>query len=139
MSTVDKVRSWDRLASSIRDFHSWMEENGAPGGMDIDFICERRGKFLVIEAKPWVNGVTMRKGQHLALVSLSKLEQMEVWLVAEPRDNSSLYIHRYSPTTKPPLTADRRQFFYPASMFAASSREQLSADVNKWWAAAGAR
>ena len=40
--------------------------------MDVDVLIERRGRFLVLEAKPWTNGVNVGFGQHLALDALAQ-------------------------------------------------------------------
>ncbi len=66
-------------ALGLRDY-SWVNPllPGRVGGMDLDFLLERRGKVLVLEFKP--AGVRPTKGQAMTFRTLRKLG-VEVWLV----------------------------------------------------------
>ena len=67
-------------ALALRDYSSWLGDAlpGRVAPMDVDFMLERHGHFLIIEFKP-ANG-HVPKGQ---LITLKALEKMgaEVWLV----------------------------------------------------------
>jgi hypothetical protein len=63
----------------LRDYR-WLGE-ALPGRVaptDIDFLLERRGKFLIHEYKP--KGMPVNKGQRIALTRLVR-KGFDVWLV----------------------------------------------------------
>lgn len=86
------MRDYDAWTKSIKDFR-WLAE-AVPGATDLDVFIERKGKFLVLETKRYVegNGVNVPFGQYLALQALSDLPEFDVWLVGEPDEGDALYV-----------------------------------------------
>lgn len=80
------VRNWQKLAGTLRDFETWLGD-AVPGAMDLDCLIERRGRFLIFEGKPIIQGcIYISLGQLIALRALAALTTFDVWLVGERRD-----------------------------------------------------
>lgn len=133
-STITPLDNFEAFSESIRNFAGWLGD-AAPGGMDVDFLCERNGKFLVIEAKPWRTGVVMLYGQHKALYALSKLENFRVYLAGE--DGDVVHLARVDLSPKPRYLRASGQVLWAPDVFIPSTKEQLSSLVSAWWKDAG--
>lgn len=127
---VKPLRSYDAWADSIKNFAGWLG-SAAPGGMDVDFLCERNGKFLVIEAKPWRSGVVLPYGQHKALYALSQCPQFRVYLAGE--DDGILHLARVDTSPKPTYLQSSREMLWGPEAFIPTTKEQLSSLVAAWW------
>lgn len=133
-STVEPIRNFDAFAESIRNFAGWLG-TAVPGGMDVDFLCERNGKFLVIEAKPWRSGVVMSYGQHKALYALSLEENFRVYLAGEDLTGKTPVVHlaRVDLSPKPQYLRKSREVFWTPDVFIPSTKDQLQSLVSAWW------
>lgn len=133
---LDPLRSYDEWAKSVRNFHAWLG-TAVPGASDIDLMVERSGNFLVIEAKPWTNGVTLGYGQHLALARLCELDSHSVYLVGE--SDEKVYVMAYSPHTKPITSKKSGKLlaWFPPKCFLPATRDGLKETVAEWWNRAG--
>jgi hypothetical protein len=129
----DPLRSYEEWQTSVRNF-SWME-NAAPGAMDVDCLIERKGQFLVIEAKPWRTGVVMPYGQHRALFQLSELENFRVYLVGE--DGEDIHVALYDGAPAPIYLRDRSASYWPPERFVKTTKAKLRDMVSAWWRDAG--
>lgn len=77
------IRSYEQFTQSLRCFESWLGD-AAPGATDIDVLIERRGQFLIFEAKTMgSNGIQVPMGQAIALDALAKLATHTVYLIGE--------------------------------------------------------
>ena len=63
----------------LRDY-TWFDAPGGEGGMDLDFVYEKRGRVLVHEYKP--EGVALPTGQRITLTALRR-KGIEIWVVEE--------------------------------------------------------
>jgi hypothetical protein len=131
---VDPLTSFEAFSESIRNFAGWLGE-AAPGGMDVDFLCERNSHFLVIEAKPWRSGVVMSYGQHKALYALSKVDKFRVYLAGE--DGDVVHLARVDLAPKPQYLRKSREVLWLPEVFIPTSKEQLASLVSAWWRDAG--
>lgn len=126
---IDPLTNYETFAKSVRDFQ-WL--NGVvPGAMDVDVLIERNGKFLVIEGKPWRDGVVLPYGQHKALFALSKLDMFSVYLVGEAKDET-VYITPY--TGKAPVYLRQRSAsLWTADRFVPTTKDGLAKLAKEWW------
>lgn len=122
------MRDFDQWAASLRNYE-WLT-GVVPGAMDVDVLVERRGHFLVLEAKPWSNGVNVGFGQHLALEALARLEAFDVYLVGEGKDDK-LYLLRYD--DRPPVRNGTRPVWFPPRRFQRTNKEGLRVLVGEWY------
>lgn len=132
MSDPQVMRNYDEWAKSLRNYE-WLA-GVVPGAMDIDVLIERKGHFLVLEAKPWSNGVNVGFGQHLALEALSRLDSFDVYLVGEGKD--VLYLLRYD--DRPPVRNGTRPVWFPPKRFMRTTKEGLKVFVQEWYKEASA-
>lgn len=117
----------------MRNFE-WLGKS-VPGASDIDFVCERRNKFLMMEFKPMqTNGVSVGFGQHLLLTALSKLEQVDLYLVGEVEGKDTLYVLDYS--AKKPAMTGTRPVFFSRRRFMRMTKEGLRSLAGEWFAEA---
>ena len=127
------MRNFEEWQKSLRNYE-WMA-GVVPGAMDIDVLIERKGHFLVLEAKPWTNGVNVGFGQHLALDALSKVENMDVYLVGEGKSDN-FYLLRYD--DRPPVRNQTRPVWFPPGRFMRTTKEGLKIFVGAWYEEASA-
>lgn len=129
---VEPLRDYKNFQASLRNFAEWLGPV-VSGACDIDFICERNGKFLVIEAKPYFHGITMGYGQHLLLYRLAQQPDTTLYLIGETKD--SLYVVDYSTPIPPKFS--RRSGKSVVTWEPALCREQTKKDVRRlverWW------
>lgn len=119
----------------MRNFE-WLQD-AASGASDIDFVCERRNQFLIMEFKPMqTNGVSVGFGQHLLLVALAKLEPVTLYLVGEVESTGTLYALNYG-DVQPAITGTRPVFF-GRKRFMRTTKEGLKLLVGEWYQEASA-
>lgn len=133
-ATASEMRSWQEFERSMRNY-SWLE-GAVPGAMDVDFLIERKGKFLVMEFKPWTNGVNVGFGQHLALRALAEQENFDVFLVGENEKTEALYVVRYD--DREPVKKQTRPVWFPPRRFLRFNKESIRIMVAEWYAEASA-
>lgn len=126
---TDPLRNYDNWQESVRNFQ-WLHES-VSGAMDVDFMVERNGLFLVIEAKPWTNGVKVPWGQHKALYRLSQVPGFRVYLVGE--GNGKVHVANVATSPKPKYLRTERMAFWPPDRFIPSTKEALADMVRAWW------
>jgi hypothetical protein len=129
---VDPLRNYDSFQQSLRDFHSWLGPV-VSGACDVDFLCERNGAFLFIEAKPYYNGIQFGYGQHLLLYRLAKQPNTTVWLVGEAKD--CLYLVDYSTPIPPKFfrLKGKAQVKWEPHVCRQASKEELKEEASRWW------
>lgn len=123
------MRSWEEFERSMRNY-TWLGD-AVPGAMDVDFLIERRGQFLVLEFKPWANGVSMGFGQNLALERLALLDVFEVYLVGESERTDALYMCRFG--ERSPVKKGTGPVWYPPRRFTRMSKAKMRTFVKTWW------
>lgn len=130
----DPLLNFEAFSESIRNFAGWLGD-AVPGAMDVDFLCERNGKFLVIEAKPWRSGIVMPYGQHKALYALSKQEGFRVYLAGEDVEAGESVVHlaRVDLAPKPRFLRQSREVLWLPEVFIPSTKTQLQSLVSAWW------
>lgn len=130
------IRNEQAFADSLRNFASWLGDV-VPGASDIDFMCERNGFVLVLEGKPWTNGVNVPYGQHKALKALSEKPGFTLYLVGES-GSDRVYVMRYNASNKPLVTRqDGKPYaWHPADRFIPSTKDGVKDLVGAWWEAA---
>lgn len=126
------MRDYEAWQQSLRDYE-WLQ-GVVPGAMDIDVFIERRGHFLVLETKPWTNGVNVGFGQHLALAALAAEESFDVYLIGEAPAKGALYIVRYD--DREPVKKGTRPVWFPPRRFQRMDKEGLRVLVGSWYAEA---
>lgn len=129
------MRNPASFAASLRNFHSWLAQAGVPGAMDIDAFLERRGKFLVLEAKPFDSaaGVVMPLGQYIALSALAEERNFTVVLVAEDGPDVRV-VQLLNARRLDGLANGRKAVVFPPDAFPAPvSKTQLGAWVRGWY------
>jgi hypothetical protein len=127
---MSELRSFDSWNKSLRNFE-WLTE-ACSGAMDIDVFIERKGQFLVIEGKPWQDGVDISYGQHKALYALSKQPNTTVYLVGEaPRD--VLYVACFNSSPAPQYVRHKRAMWWPADRFQRTTKNKFKNYVEAWW------
>ena len=141
---IDPLRDYEGFVHSLRNFHSWLE-GIVSGASDVDLLIERRGHFLVAELKPWTQGVTLPYGQHLAIQSLARLEQFEVYLVGEqghsPTENTSprvepglIHFCRIDSSQQPVIHRQGHlQAWYEPRLFRRGQIQDFQEVVRQWW------
>lgn len=124
------MRDYEAWKSSLRNF-AWLA-NVVPGATDIDVFIERRGSFLVIETKPWLDktGVRLPFGQYLALTALAALPQFTVLLVGET-DTDRLYVLNIE--DKAGVKNSTRPVWYKSSDFTRMTQAGLAEMVAGWY------
>lgn len=128
---VEQVRDWEKFEGTLRDYATWLGQ-AVPGASDLDFVCERRKQFFVIEAKPMQSaGVYVGFGQHLMLSALAELESFSVYLVGEDQKKEALYVRRYE--DRAPVKNRTRPVFFEKRTFLRTTREGLQAIVGEWY------
>jgi hypothetical protein len=134
VDAVSEMRNYDKWAQSLRNYE-WLQ-GVVPGAMDVDVLIERRGKFLVLEAKPWQSGVSVGFGQHLALRALAEQEAFDVYLVGEVEGKDTLYIVRYD--DRDPVMNRTRPVWFPPRRFQRTTKAGLALLVKGWFEEASA-
>jgi hypothetical protein len=130
VKSANKMRSYEEFASSLRNFDSWVGD-AVPGGSDLDFICERRGHFLVLEGKPMEgSGVNVPFGQYLMLDALAASERFVVYLIGEEGD--TLWRLRVGDTA--PVRKRTAPVWYPRDRFERTDKDGLRSMLRAWWA-----
>lgn len=99
----------DAIKLGLRDYR-WLKLPGKVGPMDVDFLLERNGDFLVLEFKP--NGVRPGQGQQITFDALSK-KGFQVWVVEGD--------------------GPRVKVWFTDTVAKEMSVEELAAKVNDWW------
>jgi len=122
------MRNYEEWAKSLRNYE-WLA-GVVPGAMDVDVLIERKGHFLVLETKPWTNGVNVGFGQHLALDALSRLDEFDVYLVGEG-SKGQLYMLRYDGDA--PVRNGTRPVWFPPKRFMRTTKEGLGVFVGEWY------
>lgn len=135
-TAVAPIRNFEEWSKSLRNFADWLG-SAAPGAMDVDFLCERNGQFLVIESKAWQKGLAVPYGQHKALYALSKEPNFRVYLAGEDGDDV-IHLARYDTSPKPTFMRQRKAMWWSPEVFIPSTKEQLASLVKAWWNDAGA-
>lgn len=133
---VSPLRNFDAWEKSLKNFAGWLGR-AAPGAMDVDFLCEKGGQFLVIEAKPWQRGVSVPYGQHKALYALSLLREFRVYLAGE--DDDVIHLARVDLSPKPSYDRRTKTCWWSPEVFIPSTKEQLASLVESWWKDADGR
>lgn len=128
------MRDFETWSRSLRNYE-WLQ-SAVPGAMDVDMLIERRGRFLVLETKPWTNGVNVGFGQHLALAALADLDEFDVYLVGEVDGKDRLYVIRYD--DRDPVKQGTRPVWFPPRRFQRTTKEGLRLLVSEWYAEASA-
>lgn len=125
------MRDFDAWNASIRNFE-WMGGE-LPGAMDVDMLIERRGRFLVLEGKPWQGtaGVSVPFGQYLALEALANIPQFDVYIIGEAPQSASFYRCRVG--ERKPMMNRTGPVRFPPRRFERTSREGLALFVKDWW------
>lgn len=123
------LRDFDKWSQSLRNYE-WLG-TVVPGAMDVDVLIERRGHFLVLEAKPWTRGVNVGFGQHLALKALAALDEFDVYLVGEVEGKDTLYVVRYD--DRDPVMNQTRPVWFPPRRFMRTDKEGLRGIVQGWY------
>lgn len=131
MKQASKMRDFDAWNASIRNFE-WMGGD-LPGAMDVDMLIERRGRFLVLEGKPWQGtaGVSVPFGQYLALEALANIPQFDVYIIGEAPQSASFYRCRVG--ERKPMMNRTGPVRFPPRRFERTSREGLALFVKDWW------
>jgi hypothetical protein len=129
-----KMRDYEKWAQSLRNYE-WLGKV-VPGAMDVDVFIERRGHFLVLEAKPWSKGVNVGFGQHLALSALAKLDEFDVYLIGEVEGKDTLYVVRYD--DREPVKSGTKPVWFPPRRFQRTTKEGLRILVESWYEEASA-
>lgn len=129
MSEPQKLRDFAKWEQSLRNYE-WLS-GVVPGAMDVDMLIERKGHFLVLETKPWTNGVNVGFGQHLALNALAKLDEFDVFLVGEVEGKDTLYLVRYD--DREPIKKQTRPVWFPPRRFMRTTKEGLRLLVSEWY------
>lgn len=93
----------------LRDYR-WLKLPGKVGPMDVDFLLERNGDFLVLEFKP--KGIRPGQGQQITFDALSK-KGFQVWVVEGD-----------GPQVK---------VWFTESVAEEMSVEELAEKINTWW------
>lgn len=138
----DSLRNFESFQESIRNFDSWIGKC-VPGAMDLDVLVERRDNFLVLEGKPWKNGVAISYGAHLSLSSLARRDGFTVYLVGEGRVDGETVLH-YLDYAQAPRAAHiskykgRMEAWWGPDCFERTDVEGLRRLVKGWWDAASA-
>lgn len=130
MSEDHALRNYDTWAGSMRNFQ-WLLDS-VSGAMDIDCLIERKGNFLVVEAKPWTKGVRMSYGQHRALYQLSLQPNTRVYLVGEDRDET-IHVTCYNNSPRPIYIRKSNSVLWPPERFVPTTKDGLSKIVKAWW------
>ena len=128
MSEPQVMRDYEKWSKSVRNFE-WLAGK-VPGACDIDVIVERKGRFLVLEAKDWSNGINVPFGQHLMLDAMSRLEMFDVFLVGEGKTDT-FYLLRYDDS--PPVRNGTRPVWFPPKRFQRTTKEGLGIMVGEWY------
>ncbi len=131
---MTEMRDFEKWAQSLRNYE-WLGDV-VPGAMDIDVLIERKGRFLVLEAKPWSNGVNVGFGQHLALWALAQLDEFDVYLIGEVEGKDTLYVLRYD--DREPIRNRTRPVWFPPRRFMRMNKDGLRLLVQEWYAEASA-
>jgi hypothetical protein len=134
------LRDFDGWEKSLRNFE-WID-GVAPGATDLDLVIEKNGHFLVIEDKPFHDGVSVALGQHIALSALVRLDAFTVILQGRCEDDESAASEakpfrwvEYG--TFPPLDRGAHRFF-PGGLFAKADEDDMRQLVRRWVAYARA-
>ena len=129
---TEPLRNYSAWQKSIRNFE-WLQET-VSGAMDVDMMVERKGKFLIIEGKPWYSegGVLVPYGQHRALYMLSKQPNTLVYLVGEAK-NGDLYIAGYHESPRPKFWRGSNQSYWPEDRFTKTTKPGIREMVRRWW------
>jgi hypothetical protein len=111
------------VALGLRDY-SWLGDAlpGRIAPMDVDFLLEKNGRFLVLEFKP--TGVPLGQGQRIALKHLVR-KGFDVWVVRESQGRAWVSRHR--------LDEQGNEYTYTVM-----SRDNLASNVSEWLKEAGA-
>lgn len=133
----DPLRSYEEWRKSVRNFE-WLQD-AAPGAMDVDFLLERGGHFLVVEAKPWMKGVSVPYGQHKALLALSRQAETRVYLAGEDGDVLHLACYNTSPAPFIRKVGRKCDAWWPPDRFIPTTRDGLRSIVKAWWEDASAK
>lgn len=123
------MRDFDKWSESIRNFE-WLAD-AAPGGMDVDCLIERKGKFLVFEGKPWRKGVVLPWGQHRALVELAKVPNFRVFLVGEAGER--IFLAEVATAPKPAYMRNSSQALWHPDSFMETTKPLMAQFVRDWW------
>lgn len=121
------LRDFASWAGSLRDFESWLGDSGLMG-MDVDFMCERNGSFLILEGKPYFKGCRVSWGQHKALKALAAIPQFTVYLVGEK--DEKFHVMPYS-DARPDY--HRPNAVWAAKYFLPTNKDGLRTLVQEWW------
>jgi len=125
------LRSYANWATSVRNFE-WLMDS-VSGAMDVDCLIERRGHFLVVEGKPWNNGVNLPYGQHRALYALSQQPRTRVYLVGEKPKDDVLHVACVNTSPKPVFVRGTNQVWWKPETFTPTTRELFVLMVRAWW------
>lgn len=126
-----KLRSFDAWKTSLRNF-DWLHDS-ISGGMDVDLLVERNGHFLVVEGKPYDNGVRIPYGQHRALYRLSRQPKTRVYLVGEGKGDQ-LHVINYNDQSKAPVFVRTGAVsWWEPERFIPTTKEQFTLLVKAWW------
>jgi hypothetical protein len=130
---VSEVRNFSEWKRSLRNFSSWLGD-AVPGATDLDFICERNGRFLVLEAKDYHHGVQMPYGQHKALYRLSQQPNTRLYLVGEAKDDV-VHLVNYN-EARPPMVRRRKgtsMAIWEPDRFIPTTKDGVRLLVQSWW------
>lgn len=144
-----RIRDFDAFQRGLRNY-GWLD-SVVSGATDIDFLTERRGRFLIMEAKHWDHGVRVPIGQDIVLRQLDRMQAHQpgcaaahdcpecgpayrpftVYLVGEEtvgvdEDSDEFHVMRFG---RPVAT---QRTLYPSPLFESAKRDDLRQLVHKW-------
>lgn len=141
------INDYEAFSRGLRNY-TWLQ-SVIPGASDLDFITERRRKFLVLEAKHWHHGVRVPIGQDILLRQLDGIRAhapgcqaqctgcgegerpftvllVGEEVVGEDEDADRFHVMRFGRAV--PLHSN----LYPSSLFDTSTRDDLRHLVHTW-------
>lgn len=141
---TSQLRTYESFIASLRSFEDWVPGTGVTGASDVDFMLERRGRFLFIEAKPREGPqIYVSLGQWIALTRLSGQPNTTVWLLAEDeRAKKDAMLPRYSLLQVEPnmryhkegwRNNQKQAVLYTDRTFIHLNLAELQAKVRAWW------
>ncbi|MFA5937379.1 MAG: hypothetical protein WC822_05915 [Candidatus Paceibacterota bacterium] len=132
MTKVAPIRNPKKMVEGLKNFHSWLGDV-VPGACDVDFICERKHRFLVIELKDWFHGIHVPYGQHLLLYRLSKQPNTRVYLAGEAGETIHMAQYNDAPAPKFVKRNGRTFAYWEPARFLPLSKDGVRSVVQAWW------
>jgi len=128
---MDPLRSYDEFSRSLRSFADWLPKE-VSGATDLDCVMERNGSVLVLELKPWANGVTVPYGQYKTLKVLDAMG-CHVYVIGETGKDvwyvMPLWQHMYDGE----YLRKGSQMKWSEENFTRMTKAGLQRLVKRWW------